>query len=70
MPPLTEHIIQRELDVENIHDFEVYLKHGGYEALRIALKEKRPADIVQMVKDSGLRGRGGAFFPTGVKWSF
>src|SRR6266487_3408834 len=70
MSPLTEHIIQRELDVENIHDFEVYLKHGGYEALRIALKEKRPADIVQMVKDSGLRGRGGAFFPTGVKWSF
>src|SRR6266542_2813808 len=70
MPPLTEHIIQRELDVENIHDFEVYLKHGGYEALRMALKEKQPADIVQMVKDSGLRGRGGAFFPTGVKWSF
>jgi NADH-quinone oxidoreductase subunit F len=70
MPPLTEHIILRELDVEHIDDFEVYLKHSGYEALRLALKEKTPADIVQMVKDAGLRGRGGAFFPTGVKWSF
>jgi NADH-quinone oxidoreductase subunit F len=70
MPPLTEHIIQRELDIANIDDFEVYLKHGGYETLRFALKEKQPADIVQMVKDAGLRGRGGAFFPTGVKWGF
>lgn len=70
MPPLTEHIIQRELDIENIHDFEVYLKHGGYETLRSAVTTKQPADIVQMVKDAGLRGRGGAFFPTGVKWGF
>jgi NADH-quinone oxidoreductase subunit F len=70
MPPLTEHIIQRELDIENIHDFEVYLQHGGYETLRSAVKDKQPADIVQMVKDAGLRGRGGAFFPTGVKWGF
>jgi NADH-quinone oxidoreductase subunit F len=70
MPPLTEHIIQRELDIENIHDFEVYIKHGGYEALRTAVTDKQPADIIQMVKDAGLRGRGGAFFPTGVKWSF
>ena len=34
MPPLTEHIVMRELDVENIDDFEVYQKHGGYESLR------------------------------------
>jgi NADH-quinone oxidoreductase subunit F len=46
------------------------LKQGVYESLRVAIKEKTPADIVQMVKDAGLRGRGGAFFPTGVKWSF
>jgi len=70
MPPLTEHIVMRELDIENIDDFDVYVKHGGYEALRVALKEKTPADIVQLVKDSALRGRGGAFFPTGVKWGF
>ena len=58
MPPLTEHVVLRDLDIENIADFEVYLKHGGYESLRAALK-KTPADIIQIVKDSGLRGRGG-----------
>jgi NADH-quinone oxidoreductase subunit F len=48
-----------------------YEKHGGYEAWRQALKgELSPEDLIDMVKASGLRGRGGAGFPTGLKWSF
>jgi NADH-quinone oxidoreductase subunit F len=55
------------IDPENIED---YLAVGGYEALRKALLEMTPEQVIQEVKGSGLRGRGGAGFPTGVKWEF
>src|SRR5690606_5351348 len=51
-------------------DAEGYERAGGYEAVRKALREMSPEDVLEAVKASGLRGRGGAGFPTGQKWSF
>jgi NADH-quinone oxidoreductase subunit F len=51
------------------HEIGDYLSRGGYEALRKALREMTPADVIKVVTDSKLVGRGGAGFPTGVKWS-
>lgn len=50
--------------------FKEYQQQGGYEALKKAVRKIPPEEIVNMVKDSNLRGRGGAGFPTGVKWTF
>ncbi len=59
------------LGEENSWALATYEKHGGYEAWRSILKgEMSPADVIDTVKASGLRGRGGAGFPTGLKWSF
>jgi NADH-quinone oxidoreductase subunit F len=61
--------------LKHIHDprtreISRYIELGGYEAARKVLSEKAPADVIEMTKASGLRGRGGAGFPTGMKWSF
>jgi NADH-quinone oxidoreductase subunit F len=63
--PLTQHIKPGS----PAYDLEKYLKAGGYSSLKKALKEMAPADITTLVKASNLLGRGGAGFPTGVKWS-
>ncbi|MEN9458616.1 MAG: NADH-quinone oxidoreductase subunit NuoF, partial [Bacteroidota bacterium] len=56
--------------VPGIRYFETYRKEGGYQAVEKALKQMDPASIVEEVKKSGVRGRGGAGFPAGMKWSF
>lgn len=56
--------------VEGIRYYEAYRKHGGYASLEKALKSYTPDEVTEEVKKSGLRGRGGAGFPTGMKWSF
>src|SRR5947208_1996534 len=68
--PLENRIIFKNIGRENWKtDIKTYLKDGGYEDLKKAVKMSR-AEIVNEVKTSGLRGRGGAGFPCGVKWSF
>lgn len=56
--------------VEGIRYFDVYRREGGYRSVEKALKGMSPDGITEEVKKSGLRGRGGAGFPTGMKWSF
>ena len=65
-PPL----ISRHWGMKDSHKLEVSVMQGGYKALEKALKEMTPDSIIEEVKKSNLRGRGGAGFPTGMKWSF
>lgn len=63
-------LLLTHIDVPGINTFEVYRQKGGYAAVEKAIKTMSPEDVVEEVKKSGLRGRGGAGFPTGMKWSF
>jgi NADH-quinone oxidoreductase subunit F len=62
-------LLLEKAHIDNIRGFDAYRREGGYKALEKAMK-MAPADVVEEVKKSGLRGRGGAGFPTGMKWSF
>ena len=63
-------ILLEHLSVPGIETFEVFRKMGGYQAVEKVLKSMSPDDVTEEVKKSGLRGRGGAGFPAGMKWSF
>jgi NADH-quinone oxidoreductase subunit F len=67
---MEQHILLRELDIPDIHKLDVYTSNGGYEAFKKAVTTMTPDEVINEVKTSNLRGRGGAGFPAGVKWSF
>jgi len=68
--PLETPLLSARWGIKDSRKIDVYLKNGGYKSLEKALKEMNPASVIDEVKKSNLRGRGGAGFPTGMKWSF
>lgn len=64
------HVLLRHRDIPDIKKIDVYKKNGGFAAFKNAVAKMTPNEVTDVVKNSGLRGRGGAGFPTGMKWSF
>jgi NADH-quinone oxidoreductase subunit F len=67
---MSRKIILEHYNIPNLKEYSVYRSLGGYRSVEKALKTMTPEEVVEEVKKSGLRGRGGAGFPTGMKWSF
>lgn len=63
-------IVMKNAAIEDSHRINGYMKNGGYEALKKAMEEFQPEQIIEEVKKANLRGLGGAGFPAGMKWSF
>src|SRR6185295_5937610 len=67
---MADHILLRHRDIANLHQLDVYRQNGGYEAFKKVVTTMTAQQVIDEIKASGLRGRGGAGFPTGLKWSF
>ena len=65
-----QYVLLRHRDIADIDNLVVYLEIGGFQAFQNAVNNLQPSEVTEIVKNSGLRGRGGAGFPTGLKWSF
>jgi NADH-quinone oxidoreductase subunit F len=64
------YVLLRHREIPDLDNLEVYRQNDGFKAFEKAVTQMQPAEVVDVVKASGLRGRGGAGFPTGMKWSF
>lgn len=67
---MEEKVLTQKFEIENLFEIGIYLQQGGYKAVEKALLRMKPAEVMDEVKKASLRGRGGAGFPAGVKWSF
>lgn len=67
---MVELYLTKRIDLDQSEKLEVVRSHGAYSIAEQVLKDKKPEEVVEIVKNAGLRGRGGAGFPTGVKWGF
>jgi NADH-quinone oxidoreductase subunit F len=65
-----EYVLLRHRSIPDLDNLSNYREHGGFEAFEKAVRTMKPEEVTEVVKASGLRGRGGAGFPTGLKWSF